>query len=76
MTKKEGYGEELLCFVSLTFLKQQVMIDYVSHTFGSTSVGVETPAIPLVFLNCFADILVVLDFHAFIFFQLNITIVL
>jgi hypothetical protein len=34
---------------------------------------VETPAIPLVFLNCYADIFVVTNLHAFPFFQLNFT---
>jgi len=61
--------------VSFSF-KQQVMIDIVCHwsrTHASRLIGVEMPAIPLPFLNYFTDILMVLNFYTFIFFQLNFT---
>jgi hypothetical protein len=34
---------------------------------------VETPSFLLPFLNYFTDILVMSNFHAFVFFQLNLT---
>jgi len=54
---------------SLAPLKQQVMV-YPDIT-TSHLIGVEMPAISLPFLNCFTDILVVLNFHAHVFFQPN-----
>ena len=62
----------LQVLVSLVPLEQQVMIDAVCHwpcTHASCLIGIEYPAIPLVFLDCFADILMVLDFDAFVFLQ-------
>ena len=56
--------------------KQQVMLDFVCHwsrTHASRLIGVETPALPLVFLNYFSDIFVVTNLHAFPFFQPNFT---
>jgi len=58
---------------SLAPLKEQVMIDYLSHTRLSARVCVETPAILLSFLNCFTDIFVVTKFHTFPLFQPNNT---
>jgi len=34
---------------------------------------VETPAFSLVFLDCFTDLIVVINLNAFPFFQLNFT---
>jgi hypothetical protein len=59
---------------SLAPLKQQIMIDIVCHwsrTHASRLIGVETPALLLPFLNCFTNVLVVLNFYAFPFFQFN-----
>jgi len=56
---------------SLALLKQQVMV-YPDVT-TSHLIGVETPAILLPFLDFFTNILVMLNFHAHVFFQLNIT---
>ena len=42
----------------------------------SAGVCVETPALLLPFLDCFADILVVTNLHAFPFFQLNLILLL
>jgi hypothetical protein len=39
----------------------------------SRLIGVETPAIILPFPNRVTDVLVVCNFHAFVFFQLNLT---
>jgi hypothetical protein len=53
------------------------MIDnvrYWSRAYASRLIDVETPALLLPFLNCFNDILVVLNFHAFPCFQLAIII--
>jgi len=72
---KKGKVESQLAS-SLALLKQQVMINIVCHrssTHASHLIGIEMPALPLVFPNRSTDILVVLNFHAFIFFQLNIT---
>ena len=70
--KKGGSRGNL--FRSLAFLKQQVMIDRTASDVGSsTSVGVETPAILLVFLNCFRDIFMMPNLQAFPFFQPNFT---
>jgi len=49
------------------------MIDPLSHARLSASVGVETPAFSLVFLDCFTDLIVVINLNAFPFFQLNFT---
>ena len=54
---------------SLAFLKQQVMVDICSIC--SCLIGVESPAVLLPFLNCFTYVLMVTNFHAFPFFQLN-----
>ena len=54
---------------SLAFLKQQVMVDICSIC--SCLIGVESPAVLFPFLNCFTYILMVTNFHAFPFFQLN-----
>jgi hypothetical protein len=71
--RKRGKIEKRRSY-SFALLKQQVMIDLTaSDGESSTSVGVETPTILFPFLNCFTDILVVTNLHAFPFFQLNIT---
>ena len=60
--------------VLLVPLKQQVMINAVWHrscTHASRLVGVETPAIPLVFRNCFAYIPMVFHFDTLVFFHLT-----
>ena len=49
------------------------MIGLCAYADLSTSVGVEKPAVLLLALDCCTDIFVILNFHAFIFFQLNIT---
>jgi hypothetical protein len=56
---------------SFPFFKQQVMIGKCrsSHSL----IGMEPPTIPLPFLNCLSDILVVTNLHALPFFQLNLT---
>ena len=36
-------------------------------------VGVEVPAVSLEFFNCSADVVVVVDFNAYVFFQLDFT---
>ena len=58
---------------SLAPLKQQVMIGVRSNTHLSARIHVETPAILLPLHNLFTDILVVLNLHAFVFFQSNKT---
>ena len=70
MHKKRRVGSWFVYF-SLALLKQQVMV-YPDVT-TSHLIGVETPAILLPFLDFFTNILVMLDFHAHVFFQLNIT---
>jgi len=65
--QKEGRLRTVFSF------KQQVMIDYLSHTRLSARVRVETPAVLLPFLYCFTDILVVTNFYALPFFQPNLT---
>ena len=37
-------------------------------------VGVEVPAVPLEFFNCSADVVVVIDFNAHVFFQFDFTV--
>jgi NRPS condensation-like uncharacterized protein len=69
--KKKGESSE---FYLLALLKQQVMNGpHCQSGVSSTNVGVETPTILLPFLNCFTDIFVVTNLHAFPFFQLNFT---
>ena len=58
-------------FNSLAFLKQQVMAD--PDVTASHLISVQSPAFSLVFLDCFADILMVSDLYAFPFFQLGFT---
>ena len=62
-------------FQSFASLKQQVMIGFCSNTALSARIRMETPAILLPFLDFVTDILVVLNFHAHVFFQLNFTFV-
>lgn len=54
----------------LAFLKKQVMMNVATDSVLSASVSVKTPSILLPLLNYFTDILVVFDFHTFVFFQL------
>ena len=56
-------------FLSLASLKQQVMVGVCSNTHLSARIRVETPAILLPLHDLFTDVLVVLNLHAFIFFQ-------
>jgi len=56
--------------------EKQVVIDVVSHrpcAHASGLIGVEMPAIPLIFLDRFTDIFVVLHFDTCVFFQFDIT---
>jgi hypothetical protein len=54
------------------FLKEQVVIDRSSgKIWSSTCISVEPPTLLLPFLNGLADILVMRDLYALIFFQLN-----
>jgi len=59
---------------SLSFsFKQQVMVNSHHCPDSSTSIGVETPAVLLPFLNCLTDPPVIRNLHAFIYFQPNLT---
>jgi len=50
------------------------MIDGATCKVGcSTSVGVEMPAFPLVFLDYFADVLVMANLDTFVLFHLQLT---
>jgi hypothetical protein len=49
------------------------MVDYPGRACLGTSVCVETPAIPLPFLDCFGNVFVVTNFDAIPFLQLNFT---
>ena len=72
--KQKREVKSLFVSFSVALLKQQVMIDVVCHwsrSHASCLIGVETPAIPCVFLNRFTDILMVLNFYAYPFFQSN-----
>ena len=51
--------------------KQQVMTD--KSCLSSRLIGVETPALLLVFLNYFGNIFVMANLHADVFFQLNLS---
>jgi hypothetical protein len=49
------------------------MVDYLAHACLGTRVCVETPTIPLPFIDCFGNVFVVTNFDAFPFFQLDFT---
>jgi len=65
---KKGKVESRLV-PSLASLKQQIMVNPDVTT--SHLIGMKSPTILLPFLDCFADVLVVLNFRAFVFFQLT-----
>ena len=67
--KRKGEAESWAIFWSLASLEEQVMLNPDVTT--SCLVGVEMPAVPLEFFNCSADVVVVVDFNAYVFFQLN-----
>lgn len=49
------------------------MVNFGAYADMSGAVCVETPVIPLEFLNTFGNILVVFDLYAYPLFQLNFT---
>ena len=51
--------------------EEQVVCD--PDVTSSYLVCVEAPAVPLEFLNCSADVVVVANLHAHVFFQFNFT---
>jgi hypothetical protein len=56
--------------------KQQVMIDVGTNgikTQAGCLISVETPTLTLIFLDCFTNILMAINLHAYPFFQFNIT---
>jgi hypothetical protein len=70
-----GFGVPPERIYSASAFEQQVMI-CVSHRPAAVSghlIGVETPSLTLVFLDCFADVLVMPDFHTFVFVRQDFT---
>lgn len=71
-TEKEA-GLRVSLSHSLASFKQQVMVDVGASSDVNRPIGVETPTILFHVLNCFTDVLVAVNIHAFPFLQPNIT---
>jgi hypothetical protein len=72
LTEKEA-GLRVSWPRSLASFKQQVMVDVGASSDVNRPIVVETPTILFHVLNCFTNILVAVNIHAFPFLQPNLT---